>query len=130
MELELRAKIKKEKDELLNIKNEKINVLQSYEKTFKLIKEEKEKTVLEITELEKDVKAIDKKISKTFLSEKERIIKIEDDYADLNFIYKLFNYFKVTATISEIKGKYERSEERRVGKECLRLCRSRWSPYH
>ena len=20
--------------------------------------------------------------------------------------------------------------ERRVGKECLRLCRSRWSPYH
>ena len=27
-----------------------------------------------------------------------------------------------------ITGK--RSEERRVGKECLRLCRSRWSPYH
>ena len=25
---------------------------------------------------------------------------------------------------------YHRSEERRVGKECLRLCRSRWSPYH
>ena len=24
----------------------------------------------------------------------------------------------------------ERSEERRVGKECVRLCRSRWSPYH
>ena len=23
-----------------------------------------------------------------------------------------------------------RSEERRVGKECDRLCRSRWSPYH
>ena len=23
-----------------------------------------------------------------------------------------------------------RSEERREGKECLRLCRSRWSPYH
>ena len=26
--------------------------------------------------------------------------------------------------------KEQRSEERRVGKECLRLCRSRWSPYH
>jgi phosphate transport system permease protein len=25
---------------------------------------------------------------------------------------------------------YGRSEERRVGKECRRLCRSRWSPYH
>ena len=25
---------------------------------------------------------------------------------------------------------FPRSEERRVGEECLRLCRSRWSPYH
>ena len=25
---------------------------------------------------------------------------------------------------------WNRSEERRVGKECERLCRSRWSPYH
>ena len=24
----------------------------------------------------------------------------------------------------------DRSEERRVGKECLFRCRSRWSPYH
>ena len=24
----------------------------------------------------------------------------------------------------------KRSEERRVGKECFLLCRSRWSPYH
>ena len=23
-----------------------------------------------------------------------------------------------------------RSEERRVGKECVSTCRSRWSPYH
>ena len=38
---------------------------------------------------------------------------------------------KSSSTIIE-KGKfvYTRSEERRVGKECLRLCRSRWSPYH
>ena len=30
------------------------------------------------------------------------------------------------------KGRYPavRSEERRVGKECLAVCRSRWSPYH
>ena len=25
---------------------------------------------------------------------------------------------------------HQRSEERRVGKECEDLCRSRWSPYH
>jgi cytochrome c oxidase subunit 3 len=28
------------------------------------------------------------------------------------------------------QGLFYRSEERRVGKECRRLCRSRWSPYH
>src|SRR3546814_11531361 len=27
-------------------------------------------------------------------------------------------------------GAIERSEERRVGKECVSTCRSRWSPYH
>src|SRR3546814_16056502 len=25
---------------------------------------------------------------------------------------------------------YRRSEERRVGKECVSTCRSRWAPYH
>ena len=30
----------------------------------------------------------------------------------------------------QVRGIRGRSEERRVGKECLRLCRSRWSPYH
>src|SRR3546814_19502192 len=27
-------------------------------------------------------------------------------------------------------GRIERSEERRVGKECVSTCRSRWSPYN
>ena len=27
-------------------------------------------------------------------------------------------------------GTGSRSEERRVGKECASMCRSRWSPYH
>ena len=27
-------------------------------------------------------------------------------------------------------GLHVRSEERRVGKECVSTCRSRWSPYH
>ena len=31
---------------------------------------------------------------------------------------------------AEESGRPERSEERRVGKECRALCRSRWSPYH
>src|SRR3546814_13969175 len=31
---------------------------------------------------------------------------------------------------AQLKGKRLRSEERRVGKECVSTCRSRWSPYH
>src|SRR3546814_6637393 len=30
----------------------------------------------------------------------------------------------------EYLGHRARSEERRVGKECVSTCRSRWSPYH
>src|SRR3546814_15379362 len=30
----------------------------------------------------------------------------------------------------EAEVRRERSEERRVGKECVSTCRSRWSPYH
>src|SRR3546814_13961618 len=31
--------------------------------------------------------------------------------------------------VPDIKLRH-RSEERRVGKECVRTCRSRWAPYH
>src|SRR3546814_12057739 len=34
----------------------------------------------------------------------------------------------IGATIQAVATK--RSEERRVGKECVSTCRSRWSPYH
>ena len=30
----------------------------------------------------------------------------------------------------DLYDRRRRSEERRVGKECAGLCRSRWSPYH
>ena len=36
---------------------------------------------------------------------------------------------KDTYLSTDISSK-TRSEERRVGKECVFLCRSRWSPYH
>src|SRR3546814_15366950 len=36
---------------------------------------------------------------------------------------------KMMAYLGE-KGQGKRSEERRVGKECVSTCRSRWSPYH
>src|SRR3546814_14265337 len=34
------------------------------------------------------------------------------------------------AQAAEANGEGKRSEERRVGKECVSKCRSRWSPYH
>jgi MoxR-like ATPase len=42
--------------------------------------------------------------------------------------FRLAEPFLVLATQNPIEQ--ERSEERRGGKECRRLCRSRWSPYH
>src|SRR3546814_8076608 len=33
-------------------------------------------------------------------------------------------------SVALLGGLVERSEERRVGKECVSTCRSRWSPYH
>ena len=36
----------------------------------------------------------------------------------------------VSIQTDEIDTRSDRSEERRVGKECASMCRSRWSPYH
>ena len=36
----------------------------------------------------------------------------------------------IVAAFNDAKGKADRSEERRVGKECVQPCRSRWSPDH
>ena len=37
---------------------------------------------------------------------------------------------KVYSVANKIEYVKDRSEERRVGKECTSWCRSRWSPYH
>src|SRR3546814_12419532 len=36
---------------------------------------------------------------------------------------------RITVPLGVIGIIYERSEERRVGKECVSTCRARWSPY-
>src|SRR3546814_10341174 len=43
------------------------------------------------------------------------------------FAAGLFAVDQATLTALELA---RRSEERRVGKECVSTCRSRWSPYH
>src|SRR3546814_5477572 len=47
------------------------------------------------------------------------------------FVLIPFAFFGRTAFMAErVLGHIVRSEERRVGKECVSTCRSRWSPYH
>src|SRR3546814_17643327 len=41
-------------------------------------------------------------------------------------IIEIFRPFAIAAQV----GDGNRSEERRVGKECVSTCRSRWYPYH
>src|SRR3546814_133679 len=38
--------------------------------------------------------------------------------------------FTTGSFAAAIRYRIDRSEERRVGKECVSTCRSRWSPYH
>src|SRR3546814_15534177 len=44
---------------------------------------------------------------------------------------KIFNALRYgyTPTLPSVSIFFVRSEERRVGKECVSTCRSRWSPY-
>src|SRR3546814_3370995 len=42
----------------------------------------------------------------------------------------LYNRLFLARKSAGIYIKKRRSEERRVGKECVSTCRSRWSPYH
>src|SRR3546814_3945391 len=52
------------------------------------------------------------------------------DEADcFSFVNQAAEQFFDSST-SNLAGRPLRSEERRVGKECVSTCRSRWSPYH
>ena len=46
--------------------------------------------------------------------------------SSIRFLFSTWDEISSNMSVSRMA----RSEERRVGKECLRLCRSRWSPYH
>src|SRR3546814_13151385 len=44
--------------------------------------------------------------------------------------YTLTADYHALASVEALFRDHARSEERRVGKECVSTCRSRWSPYH
>src|SRR3546814_4645422 len=49
-------------------------------------------------------------------------------YVEKGLAYAAKGAWTVFDTLNGIRP--NRSEERRVGKECVSTCRSRWSPYH
>src|SRR3546814_20190981 len=49
---------------------------------------------------------------------------------DLNDPNLGWQWYRQNIALVRRKTETKRSEERRVGKECVSKCRSRWSPYH
>src|SRR3546814_19940156 len=55
-----------------------------------------------------------------FITTKAGFFEVAEECSGVNFLIAMLAYSVFAA----------RSEERRVGKECVSTCRSRWSPYH
>src|SRR3546814_3094155 len=53
---------------------------------------------------------------------------VDDSTASIDMLAKA--YAATDMVLGQKLPKPMRSEERRVGKECVSTCRSRWSPYH
>src|SRR3546814_4719375 len=56
-------------------------------------------------------------------------IPLQDSPLELRY-YERANWTDVAPRMLQSLIVQSRSEERRVGKECVSTCRSRWSPYH
>src|SRR3546814_7892698 len=66
-----------------------------------------------------------------------RISDWSSDVCSSDLVLQLSIRAKDEADVAQVMDEYQatasssgRSEERRVGKECVSTCRSRWSPYH
>ena len=59
-----------------------------------------------------------------------RIVRMMDTPGDYAPRFLATSQTDLGAAMEDGRVRKERSEERRVGKECASMCRSRWSPYH
>ena len=64
------------------------------------------------------------------LFEIKRVIAGQDAMLERVFVCLLAGGHLLIEGVPGLAKTLTRSEERRVGKECRALCRSRWSPYH
>src|SRR3546814_4274016 len=72
------------------------------------------------------VRETEKLVARTLREAEEKPVKPQRNGEARNGDVK-----RVEDALSDHLGtKVSRSEERRVGKECVSTCRSRWSPYH
>ena len=69
-------------------------------------------------------------MKETILSVKNLHVNFHTYAGEVKAIRDVNFDLKKGETLAIVGESGSRSEERRVGKECLRLCRSRWSPYH
>src|SRR3546814_1256735 len=87
----------------------------------------KQKTAYEmrISDWSSDVCSSDLKTLKSLSSPRRSVTP------PVNIKRSLNNLIEALASLKDLILKStKRSEERRVGKECVSTCRSRWSPYH
>src|SRR3546814_17527163 len=62
-----------------------------------------------------------------------QVVQVVAGVLDLGLLQLLLELLELLFDLSGLgatSGHGVRSEERRVGKECVSTCRSRWSPYH
>src|SRR3546814_3319254 len=71
---------------------------------------------------------LDKKVTREQLQRSLNLYYDRAGYID-HYVLQVPRSPCVECTAAAARG-LRRSEERRVGKECVSTCRSRWSPYH
>src|SRR3546814_15313979 len=76
---------------------------------------------------EAQLKALLQPVESTLKQYQEGLQRVEKDRVDS---YAGLREAVEQVRVGQVQVKDERSEERRVGKECVSTCRSRWSPYH
>src|SRR3546814_8416036 len=64
------------------------------------------------------------------LVERGSLVDLEELAVDADALEARFPPFGQFLAVFALAVAHHRSEERRVGKECVSTCRSRWSPYH
>src|SRR3546814_9454945 len=65
-----------------------------------------------------------------FISQRVIVIAAIDETVLMRAIKLKYHEMVVNDISLSVEQRRDRSEERRVGKECVSTCRSRWSTYH